>query len=94
MMAPFSNLLEKENLMQRELTLTSQSGQLYYVTCYEYFIDLAQIDSEFQKGCFYNKYTSQDPTGNAFLISLFKIPSDRYFLSFNLCIISLKSQKH
>ena len=93
MMASFTSSMEKDNLMQREIILTSQCGQMYFVTCYEYFIDLAQIDSEFHKSGFLDKYAkSHDP--NASIISSVKIPYDRYFLSFNMCIISLKSHKH
>lgn len=68
--------------------MTNQDGKLFYATCLEYFIDLTQLDREFQlKGYMENFAENKIYNRN-------KIPEERYYISFNMCIISLKSYKY
>ena len=43
----FSNLTSEDNELQREIVLTNQEGKLCYVTCYEYFVDMKCIMTEY-----------------------------------------------
>ena len=37
------------NKIMREVVLTSQEGKIYYLTMYQYFTDLAELEQEFQE---------------------------------------------
>lgn len=46
-LCPFKNLFNQTNCREKELIMTNQEGKLFYATCVEYFIDLAQLEREF-----------------------------------------------
>jgi hypothetical protein len=46
------------NGIKREVVCTNQEGKLYYVACYKYFIDLADLDNEFQANGHFEHYKS------------------------------------
>ena len=93
MINPITHLMAENNQMQRELTLTNQEGVIYHATCYEYFIDLSHIEKEFYDNGYFIKYkenSALDPEGYYRIL----IPDERYFLAYNMCIISPNSYKH
>lgn len=36
----------QQNALQRELLYTNQEGKMYYAACYDYFLDLSDIEME------------------------------------------------
>jgi hypothetical protein len=70
---------------------------VYYATCFEYFIDIKQIEEEFieLRPHFYDDYLSKqiaelDFDDESVINSIIRknIPAGRYFLPFTMCLIS------
>jgi hypothetical protein len=81
------------------MVFTNQEGKIYYVTSFNYFIDLADLEIEFSvRGHFSNYRTNlySDKNSDAEKIddiAKTMIPPGRYFLQFNMNFISLRSYK-
>ena len=89
-LCPFQDLMYKTNANEKELIMTNQEGKLFYATCLEYFVDITKLEHEFKSRGIMD-YSSENKIVNQ--IHKVRIPDQRYFISFNMCIISLKSYK-
>ena len=38
-----------ENEIQREMLYTNQEGKMFFATCHDYFVDLADIEKDLDK---------------------------------------------
>ena len=47
--SPFGNYPIQQNALQRELLYTNQEGKMYYAACYDYFLDLNDIEEELRR---------------------------------------------
>lgn len=90
------------NAIKREVVCTNQEGKLYYVACYKYFIDLADLDHEFKQKGHFRHYESRqglndDETMKAVQetseIVMTPIPRDKYYLPFVMCLVSVRSYR-
>jgi len=88
--------------IKSEVVCTNQEGKLYYVACYKYFIDLADLDNEFQYKGHFEHYKSKkglydDETFEAAQetseIVHTRIPPGKYFLPFTMCLVSVRSYR-
>lgn len=95
--------------LKNEKVFTNQEGKMYVATSIMYFIDLADLEIEFGKCGHFKKYNLADtgtsiPSNNTNAMNAQdkeemegilkqKIPSGHYFLSFQMCFITLKPFK-
>ena len=71
---------------------------MYYAACYDYFVDLSEIESDLRRqGHFGAKNDVEPVVGEEGIdraaIEAVEIPPGRYFLPFTMCLLSLKSYR-